>query len=422
MLRYETALTGWHGIAADLLTVLDLPLDPALAARIASAVPPVGDRLPFQYGQSEGATLPSIHNLSTREAEALESRFADVLPVFGYAPRAGTNCAPVASRGKVTAGEIVLAGSELPQDASPIPRNADGWSRPIGLTEFDPVLHARLKPNARAEMNILGRRVIMDVDEAGCRPVIDQPTFGDKTFAVYGCSFTYGTAVPAEETFCSLLQGVLPDWRVENHGVPGYSASRNLIQLERETRWNQADVVTFCWISDHLRRNVCALKWVQSISANRSGSRSQAKPAASTTGHGQTAERLPRATLDAEGGLAMRSVRMPREDIVGVDLTDFDPDPFYLDLVCFRLFERANAVVTAYGGHFFVTVLEGQFSPALASRLAESRIPVVDASLAGKDFRCLPDDPHPNTLAHRIYADRISEYLMRVFVEPPTDA
>lgn len=422
LLRYETTLTGWYGIAADLLTALDLPLAPSIAAGIAAAVPPVGDRLPSQYYQPGGAAKPGIDDLSTRDVVALEARFADVLPVFGYAPRVATSRASAAPQGSVTPRESELATSELPQDATTAPRNAQGWLRPIGLTEFDPVLHSRLKPNARAEMQILGRRVIMDVDEFGCRPVIDQPAIGDKMVAIYGCSFTYGTAVSAEETFCSLLQGQLPAWRVENHGVPGYSASRNLIQLQRATRWNQADLVTFCWISDHLRRNVCDIQWIQLISANRMVSRLQSKSAALTGRNLQATEQLPRAALDAEGRLAMRSVRMPREDIIGVDFTDFNPDPFYLDLVCFRLFERANAVVTAYGGHFFVTMLEGRFSPTLAGRLAEARIPVVDASLAGKDYRCLPDDPHPNALAHRIHAERIADYLMRTFAVPPPAA
>jgi hypothetical protein len=63
-------------------------------------------------------------------------------------------------------------------------------------------------------------------------PVIGQPGKGEKTPAAYGCSCTYDIAIDAEETFCSLLQAMFPAWRVENHGVPGYSTAHNLIQLK----------------------------------------------------------------------------------------------------------------------------------------------------------------------------------------------
>ena len=124
-------------------------------------------------------------------------------------------------------------------------------------------------------------------------------------------------------------------------------------------------------------------------------------------------QRMPRAAFDPNGALEMRSVRVPRHDLMQMDLSDFAPDRYYLDLVCFRLFERANAIVTGYGGHFFVTTLWGQLSPALAGRLAESGIAVVNASLSGTEHLCLPDDPHPNGLANRKYAERIRDYLWK---------
>jgi hypothetical protein len=126
---------------------------------------------------------------------------------------------------------------------------------------------------------------------------------------------------------------------------------------------------------------------------------------------------LLRAALDAEGALAMRSVGFPRHDLVGIDCSDFTPDPYYLDLVCFRLFEGANAIVTKYKGHFFVTTLLGKLSGTLARLLAEKEIPVLDACLAGQEYLSLPDDPHPNARAHTIYADRIHDYLLRFLAE-----
>lgn len=364
--RYEHALSGWHSIASDIAVTLKLPLDPTSVASIAVAAPHVADRMPA----AEGLTVTEISDL--------EMRIADVMTAFGYAPH---NYSPV--RATKDSGKQ--------------------QSRFGAMVENDPILHTRLKANALVDMNVLGRRVVMDVDATGCRPVIGQRDAGEKTFAAYGCSFTYGVAIAADETFCSLLQGLFPTWRFENHGVGGYSTVQNLIQLERNCRWRKPEFVTFCWIADHLGRNVASIPWIQAISGNI--------PRPIT---GESPQRsFPRAALDASGELQMRSVRVPRHDILGIDVTDFRPDPYYLDLVCFRLLERADSIVTGYGGHFFVTTLQGSFSAHLTGRLAERGIPVVDASVNGKDFLLLPDDPHPNALANRIYAERIRNHLLQ---------
>jgi hypothetical protein len=113
-------------------------------------------------------------------------------------------------------------------------------------------------------------------------------------------------------------------------------------------------------------------------------------------------------------------MRMPRHDLLNIDCSDFVPDPHYLDLVCFRLFEQANEIVTAYGG-FFITTLRNQFSTMLTQWLSQGGIPVVNASLVGKEYTSLPDDAHPNALAHQFYAKRIRDYLLRYLAEHEPD-
>ena len=405
LFRYEHALSGWHAIAAEIVAKLKLPIDPLTAASIAANSPSIGDQLQVLDRQLASNSTTAANGLSRNEIADLEVRFADVLAVFGYAPRSNRAYWP----GPLPAGDDAKDVLQAHSGGSQVLSAAEGVRRgPIrprlgAIFEPDPVLLNRNRPNSSAEMHVLGRRVIMDVDATGCRPVIGQPPEGEKTLAAYGCSFTYGIAITAEETFCSLLQGMFPTWRVENHGVSAYSTSRNLIQLERETRWNKPELVTFCWIEHHLVRNVADITWVQTTT--------EYIPRPAT---GEAPERrIPRAVLDPDGVLQMRSVRLPRYDLIGIDFSDFAPDRYYLDLVCFRLFERASAIVTGYGGHFFVTTLQGQLSAGLAGRLAESGIPVVDASLNGDEYLCLPDDAHANALANRIYAERIRDYLLR---------
>jgi hypothetical protein len=122
----------------------------------------------------------------------------------------------------------------------------------------------------------------------------------------------------------------------------------------------------------------------------------------------------PRASLDQNAKLQFRTVRCPRVDLVGIDLEDFSPDPYYLDLVCFALFRRAAEIVKENGGHFFVTTLSGRLSQRFYGMLRNVGIPVVDASVEGPEYTCLPDDPHPNALANRIYAEKIRNYLVQL--------
>jgi hypothetical protein len=270
------------------------------------------------------------------------------------------------------------------------------------LFEPDPDLHSRLRPNASVTARVRERTVVMENDASGCRRVVGQPTQGEKTLAVYGCSFVYGMSMPAAETFCSLLQQLRPAWRIENHGVPGYSGSRNVIQLELQARRPRPDFVTLCWIPDHMGRNVATIPAVQTMSANIAkhfrGGPAPIRP-------------FPRAAIDTDGALYMRSVLVPRPDLIDIDCLDFVPDAFYLELVCLRLLERANAIVSARGGRFFITTLKGKLPRSVAERLAAQEIPVVDASVEGRQFQCAPDDPNPNALAHGIYAQRIDAYL-----------
>lgn len=379
LFRYEHALANWYAIAAEIVAVLKLPVDPATTASIAAGVPQLGNRLADADGEAWGVMTDWEHQIS------------DVIAAFGYMPRS------VAQRPAETVREMPVEPAPLaPTAASRMP----GFG---GMFEYDPVLQARLKPNTSSHMEVLGRRVRMEVDATGCRLVVGQPEQGVRTLAVYGCSCTFGNAISVEETFCSLLQAMFPTWRVENHGVPAYCTAQNLIQLERDARWNKPDLVTFCWLQDHLYRNVADIRWVLKKTENMGPG----------TGREKRELRLPRAALDDSGQLKMLSVQLPRHDLAGLDFSDFEPDRYYLELVCFRLMERAKEIVTGYGGHFFVTTLLQTMSTSLVERLASIGVSVVHASVSGPQYTCLPDDPHPNALAHQYYAKRIRDYLLR---------
>jgi hypothetical protein len=80
LLRYENGLAGWHTIVADTVATLKLPIDPAIAAAIATKAPAIGDRLPAPDAMAASG-------ITEADIAATEARFAELLPALGYAPR-----------------------------------------------------------------------------------------------------------------------------------------------------------------------------------------------------------------------------------------------------------------------------------------------------------------------------------------------
>jgi len=242
----------------------------------------------------------------------------------------------------------------------------------------------------------------IETDETGCRAVPGQPAEAAATLALYGCSCVFGLWLPAEDTACALLQTRLGPrgWRVENHGVNGYGQGQNLLELQRDLRFHRLAAVGFCWIEQHLVRNVADIGQVQR------------QTVAGSALDAQGIRTMPRALLAEDGdGIVFRQVAYARPDIAGLDLAEFAPDPCYLDLVCAALLRRAATLVHGQGGHFFVLVQMGHPSAFLRRLLAEAAIPVVDAAVRGPEWTIGAGNPHPNAAANRRYADAVEAHL-----------
>jgi hypothetical protein len=274
----------------------------------------------------------------------------------------------------------------------------DGRRAGSRLVEADPELGYRCQPNAYHLEMIKGCQILQETDDTGYRPVPGQPAKPRKNLAVYGCSFTFGFGNPVEETFCAVLQRRMPEWRIENRGVSGYGTHQNLIQLRRDSHWDLADYAAFCFIPDHYRRNVAASTWVQNL------------PGFARAGTEVTF--YPRVGLEADGTLIWRKIATRRPEILGIQLSDFVPDQYYMEQVYVALVREAAQLVTAGGSHFFVVVLQGNPSEYVRNELMRAGIPIVDAALPQEEqYTFLPQDAHPNGVANRIFADRIESHL-----------
>ena len=275
---------------------------------------------------------------------------------------------------------------------------ADGRRAGSRLVEADPELGYRLSPNVYHLEWINGRQILQETDDTGHRPVPGQPKNPRKSLAAYGCSFTFGFGNPVEDTFCAELQRRLPDWRIVNRGVSGYGTHQNLIQLRRDSHWDLADYVAFCFIPDHYRRNVAAPTWVQNLPGF-------ARAETEVTFY-------PRAGLQPDGTLIWRKIATRRPEILGIPLSDFVTDQYYMEQVYVALVREAAELAAAGGAHFFIVIVQGNLSDYVRNELTRAGIAILDAAVPNDEQHTfLPQDAHPNAMANMIFADRIETYL-----------
>src|SRR5207237_8936743 len=135
---------------------------------------------------------------------------ADLL-LFYEVAKAGAAVVPAASAKRERILEVADAAAELTRHR----RSRTVATTPTTITSAAPQLEHHIffrhepvlgwwpEPKATLAKEVLGRRVVMEVDDQGYRPVPGQPAVGNKAVAVDGCSFTFGWALPVEEPFCA---------------------------------------------------------------------------------------------------------------------------------------------------------------------------------------------------------------------------
>jgi hypothetical protein len=324
--------------------------------------------------------------------DAISSKMAEFAPITETERKRIQNIAGTAAEltGHRRKQSIVVVGDTIEELAA---------QHSFSFYQPEPVLGWWPKPNAKTVMDVLGRRVAIEVDDQGYRPVPCQPAVANRTLAVYGCSFTFGHALPVEETFCARLQGMLPDWRIENHGMNAFGTAHHLVQLERATLWQPADFVTFCWIPGHMHRAIAHHSVVQGYQ--------------SPVWLASPVSIWPKAFITNDGALSLKHVSLKRPELAGINLDDFGPDYYHIEYVAARMFQRAAEMVRESGGHFFVTIMRHSMSDNLRSQLEAAKIPIVDAALNDRKYSLMPFDGHPNAKANEIFAERIFTYLAR---------
>ncbi|MBI1852917.1 MAG: SGNH/GDSL hydrolase family protein [Planctomycetes bacterium] len=227
---------------------------------------------------------------------------------------------------------------------------------------------------------------------------------------IFGCSFVHGWGVNDEETFPWLVREQLRTHDVVNFGVSGYGTIHSLIQLREALASRRAPgVVVLGYAPFHDGRNVL--------------SRSREKDVVMGNTLGPLLQ--PFARFGPDGTLAERSeiVAFRECPLMRVSALSTAIEEWYdarIDEPSYRSHEVTEKLVGEMAdlcrARGIAFVVAGMISSPISTDLLtwcrshEIRTVDVGVDVAAPENR-LPDDPHPNPIAHRRYADVLARFL-----------
>jgi hypothetical protein len=281
----------------------------------------------------------------------------------------------------------------------------------------DPLLGYRLREGQFQISQRGGLSFWVSIDDRGYRSTSGELPGPGPEIWFLGCSITFGWGVEANETFPSQVQALIPEARVENHGVPGYGALQSLLSLERDLeRGSAPSAVVLVYGSLHHRRDVLGPVWRRVLT-----------PSAKRIRGGL---RLPVARLTADMKLVVRREdvlrrRLPLSESLAIATlleTGFDgaerrrlrPEAVSLEILQ-RLFDLTNR----HGVRLLVAGIQQDPATKRSLRTAsELGLAVVDVStdLSRPGATLAPLDGHPSQTTYAHFAARVAPALRSILL------
>lgn len=254
---------------------------------------------------------------------------------------------------------------------------------------------------------ILGWRLAPDGQvNIGFRPDVTQTTNSDgwrtqpkpnskarKNLVLYGCSFTYGSALANGETYAALIQNQFPNIVVTNKGVGGYGTVQNYLQFLIDIKNECVDAAIFGVISDHRYRNVPHPNRMRQFQNNDWVELG--------------VEQFPTAYQRRDGTLDIRFVPLRQPALRRENFQDFLPSEFMLDQATFAVFETIETLAARNAIPFVIALLD-QIDPEFNGAMDERFSGTLDISNPHtQDYTFMPDDVHPNVSANQAFAQKL---------------
>lgn len=155
---------------------------------------------------------------------------------------------------------LTLVGVEVAFRVLGVPFKVEWVPSETTLAQFDSALGWVYIPNSSKTQTFgtEARPVPMHFDEIGARAASRDRTLDHEapTIILVGGSYTFGQAVPYEETFAGQLESMTDSaFQIVNLGVQAFGTDQALLRLQRHFHEFNTKAVVYTFINDHVSRN-----------------------------------------------------------------------------------------------------------------------------------------------------------------------
>jgi hypothetical protein len=229
---------------------------------------------------------------------------------------------------------------------------------------------------------------------------------------IFGCSFTHGYGVNDDQNFPWLLQQAIPQYRIRNFGMDGYSTLHAWLLLQNLVAdGKRPAAVILAHGAFHEQRNTANRYWHKAL-------------------HGQQiAEdiRYPFLRFDENDSLRLQYSKLeyhllPLQKqlallaLIEEEWNQSEEDGLRSSYITEVLIERINELCHKIKAKF---ILAGIYQHPQTSKMLEifhlDQVATVDISqeLSKPEMRILPGNGHPNAKAHALMADKLLHFLQQ---------
>lgn len=249
-------------------------------------------------------------------------------------------------------------------------------------------------------------------DENGYRITTDSIDTNKPEIWIFGCSFTYGWGVNDNETYPWLLQDAIPEYTIRNYGVGAYGTLQSLLQLQDElATGKKPTLVLLAYLPFHDQRNTGSRLWTRVIASHEKLTTLQ-YPYARIKENKLTYSSLQLVYRDFPGNSWSRTSQFV--ELVYNALQDMQ---CHNQEVTALLLEKIKLVCANNNVPLLLCALDNSLTTQEAfNALSTKGFKTLDIGLdlSSPQYTFLPIDPHPNQVAHKHYADELTNYLKTV--------
>lgn len=232
-----------------------------------------------------------------------------------------------------------------------------------------------------------------------------------------GCSYTYGMGVDDDENFVFLIQKELTNYRVRNFGVPGFGTVQSYLQLKNEIETGSIPklvIINYC--DFHAERNALLPSYRSNLSIGFQNSSEQAKNIMRSSKipyleNGKIEyEKWDELYHNWSGRETFAAINYLQRNSDRITTKKIDSEKINLDI-----YFRIQKLCASHNIRLIVTqLIKNDASKDFFVKLAQNNFEILNISLnlSTRKYTNLPYDSHPNSRAHKSYADKILNELL----------